>query len=497
MPQAGFWLRIFVGLLLAVLPPIVLLVGVLLLTESVLQEADPNLTAVLVIIGAVVWAGILAIVYARGLNDDIRSFISLARRGDHGDDLEIGSAYQQLANSLEERNRQVGALARQAGQVPIDDEPQRVIAALVSAVRSVLGDATWRLAVLSSDDPQLLPPGVHNAAEENRPPDDIGDMERWASVSASAEPVRRADGPWGAFTIVTVSVSERLRALLYAPWEGRIDPTPAETDLLTLVGQHAGTALEHSLLYARVRSQADELNRLAAIQADFLRGVTHDLQTPLTSIGALATELRANENMPEVARSDLESIAHQAERLRRMVSQLLVASRLEAGVLTPQQEVFAVPPLVERTWAALRADRPFSLVVKGAPHLAVGDPDRTEQVLWALLDNAVKYSPAGSPIAVTIEPQQTGQLSISVTDRGTGMDSETQQRAFDQFFRADEARALAPDGSGVGLFAARGLIEAMGGTVKVTTRLGAGTVMTVELPAEVVDSDPPSGARER
>ena len=134
-----------------------------------------------------------------------------------------------------------------------------------------------------------------------------------------------------------------MRAILYAPWEGRLDPTPAEIDLLTLVGQHAGTALDHSLLYAQVRSQADELNRLAAVQADFLRGVTHDLQTPLTSIGALATELRANRQVPEGARADLESITHQAERLRRMVSQLLVASRLEAGVLTPQVEVFAVP----------------------------------------------------------------------------------------------------------------------------------------------------------
>ena len=91
-----------------------------------------------------------------------------------------------------------------------------------------------------------------------------------------------------------MAVSDRLGAILYAPWEGRLDPTPAEIALLTLVGQHAGTALEHSLLYAQVRQQADELNRLAGVQADFLRGVTHDLQTPLTSIAALATELRAD-----------------------------------------------------------------------------------------------------------------------------------------------------------------------------------------------------------
>ena len=225
------------------------------------------------------------------------------------------------------------------------------------------------------------------------------------------------------------------------------------------------------------------MSDLAAVQADFLRGVTHDLQTPLTSIGALAIELRANEHIPESARVDLESITHQAERLRRMVSQLLVASRLESGVLTPQQEVFAVPPLVKRTWAALRADRPFELIVRGSPHLAVADPDRLEQVLWALLDNAVKYSSAGSPIGVRIGPED-GRLAVTVRDEGSGMDEGTRQQAFDQFYRAEQARRLTPDGSGVGLYAARGLMEAMGGTVEIASRLGSGTAITLRIPAE-------------
>ena len=250
------------------------------------------------------------------------------------------------------------------------------------------------------------------------------------------------------------------------------------------MGQHAGIALEHSLLYAKVRSQADELHRLASVQADFLRGVTHDLQTPLTSIGALAAELQANDSMPEAARADLESIGHQAERLRRMVGQLLVASRLEAGAFTPQQEVFAVEPLVERTWTALRANRPFDTAVEGPPHLAVADPYRLEQVLWAVLDNAIKYSPAGSPISVHISAGD-GRLEISVTDRGMGMDATTQGRAFEQFYRSENARKLAPDGSGVGLYAARGIMEAMDGSIEVASTLGAGTNVTLALPAEL------------
>ena len=344
-------------------------------------------------------------------------------------------------------------------------------------------DATWRSAVLATDDPELLPPGIYFGVDDDAEAGPIGELEQWASVSFGGSPAGYAEGPWGAFAIVDVSVSDRLRAILYAPWEGRAHPTPADVAIFTLVGQHFGTALEHSLLYARVRSQADELNRLATIQADFLRGVTHDLQTPLTSIGALATELRADQAVPESARSDLDTITHQAERLRRMVSQLLVASRIEAGVLTPQIEVFAIPPLVERTWSALRAGRPFQLTVDGTPHLAVGDPDRFEQVLWALLDNAVKYSPAGSPIDAQLAPSEHG-LALTVIDRGTGMDEETAEKAFDQFYRSPQARKLAPDGSGVGLYAARGLMEAMGGSITVASTLGNGTSVTVSVPAE-------------
>lgn len=487
MPRGGLWLRVFVGLLLAVVPPLLMLAGVLLLDESVLREANPDLVAVLVVMGAIAWAAILAVVFTGGMADEFRSFLSLAQRGEQREASDSGDAYRQLASSLDERNRQVATLAQQASMIPIDDEPRAVVGSLVSAVRVVMRDPTWRCAVLATDNEELLPIGVYQAKEDEQHPEPIGELERWASVSGSDLPARHVEGPWGAFAVADVAVSDRLSAILYAPWEGRLDPSPAEIDLLRLVGQHAGTALEHSLLYAQVRGQADELNRLATVQADFLRGVTHDLQTPLTSIGALATELRADAQLPEVARADLESIAHQAERLRRMVSQLLVASRLEAGVFTPQQEVFAVPPLVERTWAALRTDRPFELTVEGAPHLAVADPDRLEQVLWALLDNAVKYSPAGSPISVHIGPEE-GRLVITVRDQGAGMDETTRDRAFEQFYRSDQARRLAPDGSGVGLYAANGLMRAMGGEIEIDSRLGGGTAIVLRVPAEPTEA---------
>jgi signal transduction histidine kinase len=486
VPRTGLWPRVFVALLLAILPPIVLLLAAERLSEGVFGAANPTLVAVVVFLIAIGWAAMLALVFTGGLADEVRSFLSLAERGADVDGPEAGDAYQQMALSLDERNRQLATLAREASGVPIDDEPRAVVPALVSAVRVVMRDPTWRCAVMTSATPELLPAGVYHGVDDDRPPEALGDLERWAAVTDADRPARLVEGPWGAFAVADVAVSDRLAAILYAPWEGRIDPSPAEIALLTLVGQHAGTALEHSLLYAQVRAQADELNRLAGVQADFLRGVTHDLQTPLTSIAALATELRADVKLSDAARADLDSIAHQAERLRRMVSQLLVASRLDAGVLTPQQEVFAVRPVVERTWAALRAERPFELEVTGPPHLAVADEDRLEQVLWAILDNAVKYSPAGSPVEATIAAQD-GMLAISIRDRGAGMDSATQERAFEQFYRSDAARRLAPDGSGVGLYAASGLMRAMGGRIEMRSDVGEGTAVTLHVPAEPSD----------
>jgi two-component system sensor histidine kinase KdpD len=358
---------------------------------------------------------------------------------------------------------------------------------MVAAARSLTGDETWELAVLRVAESEALPVGAY------RPDGDLEaltEVHQWASTIDPPEPMRRshhAIGPWGAFVIVNVDAGEELKAVILAPWEGRPAPSPAELDLLDLMAQHATTAIEHALLYTRLRNQANKLNRMAAVQTDFLRGVTHDLQTPLTSIRALASELGASENLDSEVRTDLDSIAYQADRLRRMVAQLLTVSRLEAGALTPAQEVFRPGPVAQRAWNALRADRPFLLSEDGPPFLLVADPDRVEQVLWAVYDNAVKYSPDRSPINVRLTSRAlNGSLigSIAVEDEGVGMGADEVEHAYEQFYRAPGARRLSPDGSGVGLYAARGLVHAMGGEIGAESQLGRGTIVTISLPAE-------------
>ena len=487
-------LRLLGVLLVAAVPPLVAWALLFNLAPDWVSSTGQG-TVLLIGAGLTgIWAAIVAVVTNRLMVDEASRMVELAQRGFAGaDDAsardEMTNAQRRLTSALDERNRQIAELATQVRAAPIAEDAAAVAHSLVVAARSMTGDPTWTLAVLrgSGDD---LPPGVYHADAKVSPLDDVHGWASTLDAGDRAHGARHATGPWGGFAIVEVAAGDELNAILLAPWEGRPTPTPAELDLFGLLGQHAATTIEHALLYARLRQQTDALNRLAALQTDFLRGVTHDLQTPLTSISAVAAELRQTSGLDAEAQSDLDTIAHQADRLRRMVGQLLAVSRLEAGALTPAQDVFRVEPIIRRTWDALRANRPMELHQDGPDHLVVGDADRLEQALWAVLDNAVKYSPAGSPIGVRLAAAPAGgslRAEISVVDHGAGMDAGTLTHAFDQFFRAPSARRLSPNGSGVGLYAARGLLRAMGGDISAESRAGDGTTIRLELPAELTE----------
>jgi signal transduction histidine kinase len=496
--------RPLVILLLAALPPLILLALIAGVAPTWLARAGSGVVVLTAVATAALWVSLVAVLAARPLAGEARSMVTLAERGvardRAADDLSaedgLSGVQRRLVTTLEDRNRQISDLAALVRSAPISDDARAVACAMVTGARQATGDPTWVLAVLRVQDGGQLRAGVYGP-DPDAPREALAEVHLWASTAeltdGSHGGARLISGPWGAFTVVDVAAGDELRAILLAPWEGRPDPSPADLNLFGLLGQHAATAIEHALLYTRVRLQTDELNRMAAVQTDFLRGITHDLQTPLTSIRALASELQGSGVVDAAARIDLETIAHQADRLRRMVGQLLAVSRLEVGELTPRQEVFRAAPLVRRTWDALRdTEHGFALEQAGPPHLVVADPDRLEQVLWALMDNAVKYSPAGTQVTLRIEareaPTGNGLISeITVEDAGPGMDTTTAERAFEQFFRADEARRLVPDGSGIGLYAARGLVEAMGGQIRVDSKSGHGTSMVVTLPAERAD----------
>ena len=170
-----------------------------------------------------------------------------------------------------------------------------------------------------------------------------------------------------------------------------------------------------------------------------------------------------------------------------MVSQLLVASRLEAGVLTPQQEVFAVPPLVERTWARSGRIGPSSSSVDGPPHLAVADPDRLEQVLWAVLDNAVKYSPPGSAVEAVIEARDGEDGDHDPRPRRGHGRGDADARPSSSSIARTRRDAWRPTAAGSASTQRTGPHAGDGRPIEIASRVGEGTAVTLHVPAEPSD----------
>ena len=258
----------------------------------------------------------------------------------------------------------------------------------------------------------------------------------------------------------------------------------ADQDLLDLFASEVGVALRNTELFGQIEKQNAMLLELDAAKDEFLRGVSHNLQTPLTSIRAYVDQLRAASNEAATDRR-LQIVAEQADRLTRLVRQLLTVTRLEAGVLRPEVEVVAIGPRVRRAWEALNAARTgFELRDEARGWLAVADPDQLDQVLWALLDNAVKYGGSDGKVEVEIQAfDSADRLNITIADHGPGVSAADRKRLFTRFTRG-QAQA-GGDGTGLGLYGSRQLLRGMGGELRLEpARKGLGAAFTISLPGE-------------
>jgi two-component system sensor histidine kinase KdpD len=263
----------------------------------------------------------------------------------------------------------------------------------------------------------------------------------------------------------------------------------ADQDLLDLFASEVGVALRNAELFGQIEHQNERLLELDAAKDEFLRGVSHNLQTPLTSIRAYVDQLRAASE--EAARDRrLQIVAEQADRLTRLVRQLLTVTRLEAGVLRSEAEVIAMAPRVRRAWEALNApDATLELRDEAAGWLAVADPDQLDQVLWALLDNALKYGGRGGKVEVAIQADDTiDRLHVTIADHGPGVPEADRERLFTRFTRG--AAQTSDDGTGLGLYVSRQLLRAMGGELWLEPAGdGPGAAFTMSLQGEPPGDD--------
>ncbi len=230
------------------------------------------------------------------------------------------------------------------------------------------------------------------------------------------------------------------------------------------------------------------LRRLEAVRRDFVANVSHELKTPLTSIAGYAETLATEEPDKERARKFADTILSNAQRMQRLVDDLLDLSRIESGGWQPVQRVVDVAALAQEAWTpfsdrARARDMRFTVEIAPDAAAVAADPDALRQILTNLFDNALRHTPSGGEIAVRAAAAPDG-VTIAVADTGSGIAPQHLPRIFERFYRADAGRSRAQGGTGLGLAIVKHLMEAHGGRVTAESTLGRGTTIQLHFPGE-------------
>jgi signal transduction histidine kinase len=261
-----------------------------------------------------------------------------------------------------------------------------------------------------------------------------------------------------------------------------------EIELLSLLGRFVASAVQNIRAYEAERRTVEELRRLSALRADFVSLVSHELRSPMATVIGSARTLQARwrELSPEQRESFLALIEDETSRLASLIGDVLDTSRIEAGTFTYTFDDVEVGELVRSVVSALELGQDEvelrAQIAEALPSVR-GDVERLRQVLANLVENAVKYSPAGEAVDV-LATASNGRVRVSVTDRGPGISAQDHGLIFEKFGRTKSARP----GTGLGLFIARSIAEAHGGSLEVQSIPDHGATFTLSLP--VLGGDP-------
>ena len=460
------------------------------LASTVGPNLVPYLAALLALV--LVFAASLAVYLADLLRRRLAAVeagLAAVAAGDLGERLPAGdrdqldrlaASHNRLAAALERRDRVVWRSLEALEALRPERGPAYLLGDVLEAARSIFElDASWLRdgegRVIASSPPGASVPGQSTAGTAQQPPGSSVGENQPVPVPADNAPVP-AD---------PCLVSADLDAIPGSRLEGTGPSVSswavADRALFGLFAREAGVALRSAGLHEEASRRVERLGRANELQREFVRGLGHNLQAPLARILMSSEDLVAASSPDDARRRQAEAINADADRLTRVVRELLTATRLDAGVFVPAQEPFALGPAVRRAWHALSSDRRLDLVDRSAGWLAVGDREAVEQVAWILLDNAVRYAPSG-PVHASIASEGDRELLVRVRDEGPGVPRSERTLVFRRFQRGSTARGH--DGTGLGLDVARRLVRAMGGQLRYEDAPEGGATFVFTLPAE-------------
>jgi K+-sensing histidine kinase KdpD len=278
---------------------------------------------------------------------------------------------------------------------------------------------------------------------------------------------------------VFVAVAFVVALLVVAQADRRRSAEKREAELLALYNHLQEVNAERERL-AEEATRVEVLEQVDEQRAALLRSVSHDLRTPLATIRAVASDLRDGTPYEEATRAELlASVCDEAERLDRIVANLLSYSRIEAGALQPERQAVALDELVAeciRRLGNLFANVRVQVDIPQDLPLVDGDYTQIDQVLTNLIENAARYAPMRSTLWITARPR-AGMVEIRVADEGIGVNAPDRSRVFEPFQRGETGGS-----AGIGLALSRAIVEAHGGTIRIDQSVGGGATFVFTLP---------------
>ena len=406
---------------------------------------------------AFVGAALIAWAFAARIGRRVRGVAHVARRYQSGDltptrmdfgDDELGMVARSLDASVQEVGRQLAEQARDRGRM------EAILVGMVEGV--IVVDRQGRLQLANDAAQRMLK------------------LDGVATGRPYVETIRHP------------AIAELVAAALLGRTPDPLQLSPPRDPSRTIIARAAPAVGDVAHGVVLVMHDITDLRRADQIRRDFVANVSHELRTPLTAIRGYVEALSEEDAGPEDTRRFVAIIARHAERMERLVKDLLRLARLDAGQETlavADCEVRALAQAVTADVARDIAERRQRVEINIAPGAETvrGDPARLHDALRNLVANAVTYGPEGS--TVRIEALRTdSRITISVLDEGPGIPEEDLSRVFERFYRVDKSRSRDPGGTGLGLAIVKHLVELHGGSVRAENREEGGAQFTVTLP---------------